>query len=216
MYIKHLLAVWAVLWSFTAFAQISQREMTNYSAERVMKYRNKLGLEPGQVDFIKKVYNTNSAEFNNLKWDLDETNLQLSELLDHPKIDSEAAMQLMEKVMALESEIKIKRLSVYLRKNQLTPEQQELLSDGSPSDDMVLVDGSVALKVRKSKGSKEEPLYVIVEGSETRIVEKPKQFDPNDIESVQVLKGASAETLYGSKAKNGVVIIKLDKKRKKK
>ena len=32
-------------------------------------------------------------------------------------------------------------------------------------------------------------------------------INPNDIESVQVLKGASADALYGSKAANGVVVI---------
>ena len=32
-------------------------------------------------------------------------------------------------------------------------------------------------------------------------------LNPNDIESVQILKGASASAMYGSKASNGVVII---------
>jgi TonB-dependent SusC/RagA subfamily outer membrane receptor len=33
-------------------------------------------------------------------------------------------------------------------------------------------------------------------------------LNPNDIESIEVLKGASASAMYGSKASNGVVIIK--------
>ncbi|MBI4501205.1 MAG: TonB-dependent receptor plug domain-containing protein [Gemmatimonadetes bacterium] len=33
-------------------------------------------------------------------------------------------------------------------------------------------------------------------------------LNPNDIESVEILKGASAAAMYGSKASNGVVIIK--------
>ena len=32
-------------------------------------------------------------------------------------------------------------------------------------------------------------------------------FNPNDIESVEVLKGASAAAIYGAKATNGVIII---------
>jgi TonB-dependent SusC/RagA subfamily outer membrane receptor len=33
-------------------------------------------------------------------------------------------------------------------------------------------------------------------------------LNPNDIESVEILKGASASAMYGSKASNGVIIIK--------
>src|SRR5262249_2878789 len=38
-------------------------------------------------------------------------------------------------------------------------------------------------------------------------VNRVADLNPNDIESVEVLKGASAAALYGSKAANGVVII---------
>src|SRR5262249_12813669 len=38
-------------------------------------------------------------------------------------------------------------------------------------------------------------------------VSRVADLNPNDIESVEVLKGASAAALYGSKAANGVVII---------
>jgi TonB-dependent starch-binding outer membrane protein SusC len=34
-----------------------------------------------------------------------------------------------------------------------------------------------------------------------------RDFSPNDIESLQVLKDASAAAIYGSRAANGVVII---------
>ena len=32
-------------------------------------------------------------------------------------------------------------------------------------------------------------------------------LNPNDIENVEVLKGASASAIYGSKASNGVILI---------
>ena len=32
-------------------------------------------------------------------------------------------------------------------------------------------------------------------------------INPNDVESIEVLKGASAAAIYGAKASNGVVII---------
>lgn len=49
-----------------------------------------------------------------------------------------------------------------------------------------------------------QPLYV-VDG--VPIGTTPRDFNPNDIESIQVLKDASAAAIYGSRAANGVVII---------
>ncbi len=47
------------------------------------------------------------------------------------------------------------------------------------------------------------PLYVI-DGMPTSNI---RDFNPNDIESIQVLKDASAAAIYGSRAANGVIII---------
>jgi TonB-dependent SusC/RagA subfamily outer membrane receptor len=48
-----------------------------------------------------------------------------------------------------------------------------------------------------------DPLYV-VDGTPT---ENPSYINPQDIESLQVLKDATAASIYGSRAANGVVII---------
>lgn len=48
------------------------------------------------------------------------------------------------------------------------------------------------------------PLYVI-DGIPLQGI--PRDFNPNDVESVQVLKDASAAAIYGSRAANGVIII---------
>ncbi|MDW7695744.1 TonB-dependent receptor [Flammeovirgaceae bacterium SG7u.111] len=49
-----------------------------------------------------------------------------------------------------------------------------------------------------------QPLYVI---DGVPIGTSPRDFNPNDIESIQVLKDASAAAIYGSRAMNGVIII---------
>src|SRR5690606_37043050 len=49
------------------------------------------------------------------------------------------------------------------------------------------------------------PLYVI-DGVSTRD-QNLNSINPNDIESVQVLKDASAASIYGAQASNGVIII---------
>ena len=48
-----------------------------------------------------------------------------------------------------------------------------------------------------------EPLYVI----DGMLSTATPDFNPNDIESIQVLKDASAAAIYGSRAANGVIII---------
>lgn len=54
-----------------------------------------------------------------------------------------------------------------------------------------------------SNFSNEPPLYVI----DGMITTANRDFNPNDIESVQILKDASAAAIYGSRAANGVIII---------
>ncbi len=54
------------------------------------------------------------------------------------------------------------------------------------------------------------PLYVI----DGLITTANRDFNPNDIESIQVLKDASAAAIYGSRAANGVIIITTKRGRK--
>ncbi|NCA85210.1 MAG: TonB-dependent receptor [Clostridia bacterium] len=72
-------------------------------------------------------------------------------------------------------------------------------SDGSP-------DGSVDIKIRgiNSINANTTPLFVI-DGVPT--TSNLNELNPQDIESMQVLKDASAASIYGSRASNGVVII---------
>jgi TonB-linked SusC/RagA family outer membrane protein len=54
------------------------------------------------------------------------------------------------------------------------------------------------------------PLYVI----DGMITTANRDFNPNDIESIQILKDASAAAIYGSRAANGVIIITTRKGKK--
>jgi TonB-linked SusC/RagA family outer membrane protein len=74
-----------------------------------------------------------------------------------------------------------------------------ITSDGSP-------DGSVDIKIRgiNSINSNTAPLF-IVDGVPT--TNNLNELNAMDIESMQVLKDASAASIYGSRASNGVIII---------
>jgi TonB-dependent SusC/RagA subfamily outer membrane receptor len=47
----------------------------------------------------------------------------------------------------------------------------------------------------------------LIASSQENALNRISDINPNDIESIEILKGASASALYGSKASNGVVII---------
>ncbi len=73
--------------------------------------------------------------------------------------------------------------------------------------------GGVTIRVRGtgSIGAGNEPLYVIdgfpVEGNYSQFQNPLNTINPNDIESIEVLKDASAQAIYGSRGSNGVVLI---------
>ncbi|HEX2845520.1 MAG TPA: TonB-dependent receptor [Chitinophagaceae bacterium] len=54
------------------------------------------------------------------------------------------------------------------------------------------------------------PLYVI----DGLVTTANRDFNPNDVESIQILKDASAAAIYGSRAANGVIIITTKRGRK--
>jgi TonB-dependent starch-binding outer membrane protein SusC len=74
----------------------------------------------------------------------------------------------------------------------------QITSDGQPG-----ADPTVRIRGIGSFGST-NPLYVI---DGVPMGTTIRDFSPNDIETIQVLKDASAAAIYGSRAANGVVII---------
>ncbi len=80
--------------------------------------------------------------------------------------------------------------------------------------------GGISVRVRgaASIGASNEPLYVvdglpIITGNTTQLGAGNQQtnglndINPNDIESIEVLKDAASAAIYGSRASNGVVLI---------
>ncbi len=96
-----------------------------YSADLVMKNRDKISLTDAQADKIKKIHSTNAADFSTLKWDLDAATEKLKKLLEQPKPDATAVSRQMDEVLQLENQLKKKQLSTLVAiKNELTETQQ--------------------------------------------------------------------------------------------
>jgi TonB-dependent SusC/RagA subfamily outer membrane receptor len=78
-----------------------------------------------------------------------------------------------------------------------------VVGDGEPgSIGQIRVRGNVFLGVDGGAGAN-NPLFVI----DGVLTDDNRFLNPNDIESVQVLKDASSTAIYGSRAANGVIII---------
>ena len=71
-------------------------------------------------------------------------------------------------------------------------------SQGRPGED------SSTLRVRGTGTLNNSNPYILIDGVEGGSM---SQLDPNDIESISVLKDAASAAIYGSKAANGVILI---------
>lgn len=74
---------------------------------------------------------------------------------------------------------------------------------GSP-DPLVVVDGAIISNARISSGTSLVTQTTVPEES---VGSRIADINPNDVESIEVLQGASATLRYGSRAGNGVIVI---------
>lgn len=72
------------------------------------------------------------------------------------------------------------------------------------ADELVMEAEKSSVKIRGiSSNLPDQPLYVI----DGVVHDGPQNLNPNDIESINVLKDASATAIYGTRAANGVVVV---------
>lgn len=209
---------------------IFQRNL--YSADHVMELRSELKLTEAQATNIKKIHSENTGKFSTVKWDLDEETKKLKALLDETKIDQVAVQKQMDKVLALENSLKKQQLSTMVSiKNELNQEQQEILQSqrletlngvrviGYGKNSAIPLAGvagtgstsspKLAVTLSGTPNSEYAPLYYVDTKDGMKQLKTLSNIDANDVESIEVLKDKAAIELYGEKAKNGVVIVKL-------
>ncbi len=216
---KNALTLFALFFTLPGFAQdIFQDKL--YPTDFVLKYRDELGLSKQQINNIKKVYNANIGSYNSLKWDLDAELVNMGKLLSVPHIDSTATLWQMQKILELESALKLQRLSMLISvKNELSPAQQlELEKYKFESGQNMPVNLITAINenprvVLKVDGPEVQgqPLFFIIERGKRRQTESVADIDPSRIKSISVIKGENATKEYGAEGRNGVVLIYLKK-----
>ena len=191
-----------------------------YTPELVLKYREEAGLSVDQVEKIKQIYNSELPLYNSKKWDLDADMTKLEKLISESNVDAKAAAAQLDKALKLEAEIKKMKLDMLVKvKNTLTPTQQskldvykgEIVSSGIfPS----LSGKQNVTGLRGAKAMMEKAVFHIINGTEEKMMnEFPKNIDPNDIESLEVLRSEAATAKYGALGENGVIVLTLKKKK---
>lgn len=210
------------LFSPTLFGQLNFQEDL-FSPDTVMKYRAKIQLTEDQTKEIEDIADTHYNAFRKLKWDLDEAQQQLNDQLASSQVDQDQALAKMDRVTALENQLKKMRLQMLIGvKNSLNEDQQNILRKLRTKEDQKNVNittsineaQKIKLEVGKNFQGKDQPLYIISRKNNQMEVNQldMKSLDPNNIESVTVLKGKSAISKYGNKGKNGVIEIVLKDK----
>jgi Spy/CpxP family protein refolding chaperone len=131
---KHLALLAALLISTVATAQSQSAGTTDEIAQElfapdvVFKYRDLIGLDEAHAKTLKDLVQKAQGRFLDLQWDMQAEAGKLAQLLRLPRIDEAAALAQVDKVLAMEREVKRAQISLLIEiKNLLTPEQQQKL-----------------------------------------------------------------------------------------
>jgi len=211
-----------LLLSFICTAVMAQDALQSelFDADVVMKYQSEIELSQKQRENIKKIHGETTSNFSNAKWDLEAEMTKLNKMLGESKVNESATLKQMKVITDLENSMKMARLEMLIKiKNELSESQQSKLKELRTSGDFGPVkvitkinDGhKVKFQISGAKSDGVSPLYVIKNAKGDIIInaDDMSSLDPDKIESVSVLKGESATTVYGTKGENGVVVIKL-------
>ncbi|NND08869.1 MAG: hypothetical protein HKN87_21055 [Saprospiraceae bacterium] len=98
--------------------------------EFIIEHQKVIDLSAEQKESIREVVKTSQSNFFDLQWDLKEQMDQFTSFLSAERVDENKALQQLDKVLGIESKIKIAQMTLMIRvKNTLTPIQQKKLKE---------------------------------------------------------------------------------------
>lgn len=101
-----------------------------YPPELVMQHQAAIGLKPEQRTAITRAVREFQGNVLELQWQMQDESQRLGELLDRPRVDQTATLAQVEKVLAVERQVKLAHMTMLVQiKNLLTPEQQARLGE---------------------------------------------------------------------------------------
>ena len=100
-----------------------------FPPELVMQQQRAIGLKPEQRTTITRAIQEFQTKMLDLQWQMQEQTQRLAELLDKPAVEQTAVLAQIDKLLAVEREVKRAHISVLIQiKNSLTSEQQARLA----------------------------------------------------------------------------------------
>lgn len=101
-----------------------------FPPELIMQHQQSLGLSEEQKTFLRAELRKVQASFTERQWDLQDEMEKLTTLVKEPRVDEAKTLTQLDKVLALEREIKRLQFAMLIRiRNKLTPEQQARLRE---------------------------------------------------------------------------------------
>jgi len=99
-----------------------------FAPELVMQHQEEIGLSADQKNYLKTEIRQAQLKFTEWQWKLQDEVEKMASLVKQPRVEEEAALAQLEKVLSQEREIKRAQITLLVRiKNNLTPEQQAKL-----------------------------------------------------------------------------------------
>jgi Spy/CpxP family protein refolding chaperone len=100
-----------------------------FPPELVMMWQSEIGLQDGQRTALTTAIQQAQAKFTDVQWKLSAEGEKMRRLLQATQVDEAQVLEEVDRILALEREIKRTQISLMVRiKNTLSPEQQAKLS----------------------------------------------------------------------------------------
>lgn len=190
-----------------------------FTADFILKHKEIIGLSNKQEEKLTLTHNANQSVFTEKKKNLEAATEELNRLLNSEPLEEKKVKAQMDKIMALEAQMKNLQLDNLLAlRRELSAEQIKSLkaikmeAQSSSASEFKSKDG--ALRIIDTNASGIKPFYVIKNQDENQKYTSLEEINPDQIESITVLKGEKAILEYGTLGKNGVVVIYLKKTKK--
>jgi Spy/CpxP family protein refolding chaperone len=101
-----------------------------YPPELIMRYAGDIGLDERQRNAVKEAVQKAQSKFIDVQWQLQEESEKLVRLLQPKPVDEAAVLAQVDRVLALEREVKKTQISLLVRlKNLLTDPQEHKLAE---------------------------------------------------------------------------------------
>jgi Spy/CpxP family protein refolding chaperone len=101
-----------------------------FAPELVIQNQEAIGLNDEQKSYLKAEIRAAQLKFTELQWKLQDEMEKMIALVKQPRVEEKDAVAQLEKVLALEREIKRAQVTLLVRiKNKLTPDQQAKLAE---------------------------------------------------------------------------------------